>query len=271
MQKEQTTTIFKEKKINVLSELHTLIVSQEIEKAKELIKKLDVQYLNSDKGWYNTLELACANGNVEIINMLLEKGVDIHNNETRSSLRTTCENKHLEASRLLLERGAKVVGSVIIYACHNCSIDIVKLLFEFKESWEPAIFTEISKITENSIISSCNRNDDDVSIFKFLLENEFNRDEYFAIHSACESNTPNILNYILDIGVDINLKNQSELTPLHFACFFRQINIVEILLQRGADILCKDIQGQTAREYAVSSDFNEIVSLIDNFIYIELK
>ena len=52
---------------------------------------------------------------------------------------------------------------------------------------------------------------------------------------AVQSNSFQIVNYLLNIGATVNTKNNSNNTPLHFALSFHNFEIADMLIQRGAD------------------------------------
>ena len=52
---------------------------------------------------------------------------------------------------------------------------------------------------------------------------------------AVQSNCFQIVNYLLNIGANVNTQNNSNNTPLHFALSFHNFEIADMLIQRGAD------------------------------------
>ena len=52
---------------------------------------------------------------------------------------------------------------------------------------------------------------------------------------AVQSNSFQIVNYLLNIGADPNISNDNYNTPLHFALTFHNYEIADMLIQRGAD------------------------------------
>ena len=52
---------------------------------------------------------------------------------------------------------------------------------------------------------------------------------------AVQSNSFQIVNYLLNSGATPNTKNDNNNTPLHFALTFHNFEIADMLIQRGAD------------------------------------
>jgi len=62
---------------------------------------------------------------------------------------------------------------------------------------------------------------------------------------AVQSNSFNIVNYLLNIGSFVNTQNNSDNTPLHYALSFHNFEIADMLIQRGADENLKNNMGKT--------------------------
>ncbi|KAH8812333.1 ankyrin repeat-containing domain protein [Xylogone sp. PMI_703] len=96
--------------------------------------------------------------------------------------------------------------------------------------------------------------------------------------SAAEQHDPQVVELLLDSGVDINWmssedKNWNErerqlfsLTALHCAAENGSIEVVELLLQRGARRDIKDSWGRTPAMVALRNNRPDVAQLIQNFI-----
>lgn len=71
-----------------------------------------------------------------------------------------------------------------------------------------------------------------------------------ALHAAVSSNQPQIVEWLLDAGADVNARQQSDYTPLMGAAANARTEILEMLLPRGADATLLTTDGKTAADLA---------------------
>ena len=62
---------------------------------------------------------------------------------------------------------------------------------------------------------------------------------------AVQSNSFQIVNYLLNVGANPNIRDNDNNTPLHFALTFHNYEIADMLIQRGADEKAENIMGIT--------------------------
>ena len=65
------------------------------------------------------------------------------------------------------------------------------------------------------------------------------------LNLAVQSNSFLIVNYLLNIGADVNSQNLNYNSPLHYALSFHNFDIADMLINRGADERLKNISGMT--------------------------
>ena len=71
---------------------------------------------------------------------------------------------------------------------------------------------------------------------------------------------------LLDKGAKVNVvDNDEKWTALMFAAAEGQTEIVDKLLKAGADITLKDIDGDTAADFATQAGHAEIARMITNY------
>ena len=59
---------------------------------------------------------------------------------------------------------------------------------------------------------------------------------------------------LVEIGVDVNKKDERGKTPLMYAILFKQTEIVSYLIRNGADYRAEDSNGLTISDYAEKSN-----------------
>ena len=56
------------------------------------------------------------------------------------------------------------------------------------------------------------------------------------IHRACRNKNPNVIEYLIQNGADVNAKTKDKCTPLYEAAFFNNIEAVKVLIAHKAKI-----------------------------------
>lgn len=74
-----------------------------------------------------------------------------------------------------------------------------------------------------------------------------------VLTAAIYNQSPELLEYYLNRGVDINMRDRKGTTPLMLAARLCRRNLVGILVKRGADMDCKDRNGMTALSHALTN------------------
>jgi ankyrin repeat protein len=97
-----------------------------------------------------------------------------------------------------------------------------------------------------------------------LTNNDYNNR---MLHIAAESNnkkSKEILNMLLTLKANINVRNKLQETPLHFAVRSKNIDVIDILLTQGADVTITNNNGETAMFYAMKTGDIRIVRMLYN-------
>jgi hypothetical protein len=140
-------------------------------------------------------------GHTEIVELLLEKGADVHANNDEA-LRWASENGHLEVVKLLLENGADVHANndeALRWASENGHLEVVKLLLE---------------------------NGADVH-----ANNEY------ALRWASENGHIEIVKLLIEKGADVHADNEY---ALRYASYNGHLEVVKLLLEKGSDVHAED-------------------------------
>lgn len=78
------------------------------------------------------------------------------------------------------------------------------------------------------------------------------------LHHACNTESLDVINFLLDGGAEVNKTMLGENTPLHLACLLGHTQIIKALLAHKADPLLKNDAGQTPIELVMESG-NEVI------------
>jgi hypothetical protein len=74
-----------------------------------------------------------------------------------------------------------------------------------------------------------------------------------VLHYAVMRGTPEILQYLLGKGVDVNSRTRNGTTPLHTAVLYNRYEVAEMLLNKGADVEAKSSSGATPLAIATAA------------------
>ena len=114
-------------------------------------------------------------------------------------------------------------------------------------------------------------------LFKQVINNNFDKELYekfkedlfkttchntSILHFAVIIGNIEIIEYILDNGVDINSQNVFEETPLHWCCKEGNLQIAKLLINNGANYNSLDFDGNSPLHWAAEYDQYEIVSYL---------
>ena len=213
---------------------------------KEVGHNLDLNKRFTQSDGFTVLHIACYNGNVEIVKVLLqiEEGslnVNERDNHGRIPLHLACLKGRTEIVKLLIDIGERLninekdsKGSTPLHiACKIGHTKIVRLLLE--EGGER------------------------------LYINERDKNGNTPLHIACCHGYTEIVNLLLHNGGK-NLKTSTKgSTPLQYACHEGHTQIVKLLLEKegkSLNINERDTDGYTLLHYACLNGHTEIVKIL---------
>ena len=224
------------------------------------------------------LFIAATCGNVEILSCLVENGADVNaaDGDGVTPLMAAVKNQFLDAVTFLIDQGADVnlQDSTGVTALHYATEDscdpsgclIVKQLINGGAN--------INAVTKNEkctpLILACLNGD--VSVVNFLLQNGANvalRDDngWTTLHFVVADkliDSSEIVRSLLNYGADVNARSIDNKTPLMAASRFCDVETVTLLIEQGAYVDLQDEKDNTALHHAVSSNTEEIVGTLLN-------
>ncbi|XP_067654042.1 putative ankyrin repeat protein RF_0381 isoform X2 [Haliotis asinina] len=219
----------------------------------------------------NALHLACRNGNLETVKLILSLNVvDINSRgqHSRTPVMEAAVNGHVDVVELLVGRGADVSlvtnsgNNALHLACRNGNLETVKLILSLNvvdiNSRGQHYRTPVMEAAVNGhmdVVELLVGREADVS----LVTDSGNT----ALHLACRNGNLETVKLILSLNVvDINSRGQHSRTPVMEAAVNGHVDVVELLVGRGADVSLVTNSGNNALHLACRNGNLETVKLI---------
>lgn len=216
-----------------------MIILDEI-KWNEFIQKVMQHFEQNDSSSLNInfcstngntiFHMAARSQNVALLSWLLtnfpEKGVDFINNSSdissvkigfntqnalkKSPLAVAIETNNFEICRLLIRNGASLDQQIFNFVIDNIQLDRVKLLIALQVS-----------------------------------PNLQNQNKVSILHSAIMNNLPEVVNFLIKNGADLEIKDSQGRTPLHYAIQSGYSQIATLIESNKIDLEATDNMGYT--------------------------
>ncbi|XP_063406049.1 uncharacterized protein LOC134690009 [Mytilus trossulus] len=193
-----------------------------------------------------SLYIACENGHLELLKMLLRYGADatIKKNTDDSPLSVACENGHTTIVNEILritdvdkDYQNKNGYSPLYFACQNGHAQIVQNLLIHK-----ANINLCTKLDVSPLFIACEKGY--LSIVKNLLSyganiNRQNNTGQVPLHAACYKNHLEVVRMLLDKdNISVNILDNKNISPLYATCQCSKghFEAMELLLEHNADV-----------------------------------
>jgi len=95
-----------------------------------------------------------------------------------------------------------------------------------------------------------------------LLEKKARGIGHTALHWAAANEQCEVVQWLLEVGMSPNIRNNGDSTPLHSAAGAGATKVVKQLLERGADKTLGDSGDETAAQLAAARGHAEVVALL---------
>ncbi|MBO2008850.1 ankyrin repeat domain-containing protein [Hymenobacter negativus] len=259
--------------------IHSACYNQNTKLVKQLLINIKPTVLNKKITDYSSLiqgaplHIACKNGNIKIVRLLIEAGADkeIKDVGRQSPLSIAASKNYYDITKYLIEVGADVHSKgpnglqPIHFACAGGDRKIIELLLS------QGIDVNIVDSLKSSLLEfTTNLGIGNLEAAKTLVENGID-DKHIStgFKWACWRNNPRIAKYLLKCGADY----QSHTTPkselLFWICELGHKEIVKLLLKLNVDFTKKvNFKGRMSSyngsplDRAIATNQIEIVKLI---------
>ncbi len=129
-------------------------------------------------------------------------------------------------------------------------------------------------ITHSTILHAIQ--DTNIGYFDELLSSGFDINapysQSYLIHTAAACGNLDVINYLVDKGVDLHVVNNLKYNAVHFATIFNHLEVVKFFVKNGVDINLQNEKGNTPLHESILKHHLDICSyLIDSKANLELK
>jgi ankyrin repeat protein len=193
------------------------------------------------------LALACANGDVKMVNFLLDNGANPMTADIRgiTPFFTACAQGHLEVVKILLQMNREIPGIVVVEkktnndltplyaAAQRGCLDVVKILVKMGAKWDEPnlqLITPFHAAVERGGLEMC----------EYLLSLDppsdafrTNSTDMSCLHTAAKFGRVELLDFLLELGLDLNATDMYGATPLDCARSFGHMEAAQFLEKRG--------------------------------------
>lgn len=252
----QTNTYYAQQLVLAIKEENIEEINRILDKRPECVNTYPSYMNRKANGFFSLdtkypLSVACRNGNIEIVKLLVERGADVNNNDGWTALSYAymkySENWY-EIAVYLIENGASleyrtshsgecfaVLNDIIISARFGVDENENETYLSFVYAIERIDKSKVdwASVFRDSIM------DDRTTIIEYLLQ-----EKYCNVNSVYYGSTALI--YAVERSDDINT--------------------IRLLLEYGADVMARDENWKTAYDYAIENGDTEIIELLSSYM-----
>lgn len=233
---------------------HAIVYSNSVEMVCFLIESgADIK--NMTLNGKNLLHLAVINRDISVVKFVISLGLDIDSVDEMGWTPLHCavrSNENVDVVKLLVESGADIQavtedGKTL---CHLAVINSISMTKYVLSLGLDINSMDIEGLSPLHYVVGYNENTEIVSLLiqsgadiHMTTMNGIN-----LLHSAAMNNASSVamVKYVLDLGFDINDKDNNGWTPLCYASRYSEnVEIIKLLLESGADVKTVAIDGKS--------------------------
>ena len=269
--------------MNVLQELINVVRGGDLKSVEDFLSnhEVDLNQIHKNSSPFggglgvSPLMVACKNGHLEIVKLLLKKGANVNfeNDWHQSALMAAAEGGNVEVVNLLLEHGANTAATghetALTLACKQGSIEVVEALqkTEFKETkgilngiYGLGSWWKFSYTLSPLFIAVQNGN---TQLVEWFLRSG-NKVPLGALFEAISQRNHNMVKLLLQNGANVNETGERGWTALMQASYLGDSAIVSALLnnERKPEVDHMDERKLSALMIAAQHKHAEVVMLL---------
>ncbi len=205
---------------------------------RNYLKNIKSTILNKKCSYFGTpLHIACEDGNLDIVKMLVEAGADlnIRNTVQETPFLWALHHKHENIASYLLENGANIhaVGckkeSALFISAEKCSGRMTQFLID-----QGLDVNQLASAKMNAL--DWTTSSGNVEGAKVLIENGIDIDYITpAFWWACRRNHRDLAAFLLSKGADISCVYKDKCELLIYICFNEYADVIKLLTDNNVD------------------------------------
>lgn len=201
--------------------------------------------------------LAAKEGDYDTVKSMIDSGVDVngvypegsYNPRGTTALEIAMRSRHRDIMQLLLESGANPTGfyyfdgTLALYISEAVQMRLGVEPLQYLHNWGADI---------NAVSSSGWMKGNALSCLMFMAK----RDAF--IYISGEQERLEMAKYLLEQGINPEVKNANDVTPFIEAASMGWINMIDVLADGGANVYAKDGNGRDAMQIALDKGWLEV-------------
>ncbi|XP_063914493.1 uncharacterized protein LOC135130947 [Zophobas morio] len=249
--------------------IHQIVQYKSIKVMKALAaKKKDEKFLAKNEE--NLLQLACVNGDYEMVDFLIQHGANLNSVDSnkKTPIHHACFGGDYAICRLLLKHGAHLhfetafSKTLLHHCCSKGIFEMVQLLIEYRA---PVNFVDTYGRTPLHLACAYGHYAiaEYLTTFDITIDVE-DLDGKTPLYNAALSKHDKICELLLERGAYLDYVNRKGLMYIHMACKWGHKSVVNVLIEKltPAVLNCRDSEGLTSVHHCCINRLSSILALV---------
>ncbi|XP_052699720.1 ankyrin repeat and death domain-containing protein 1A-like isoform X4 [Crassostrea angulata] len=249
---------------------HKAAKENDLESVRKLLSEYHVNVNCKNNLDRTALHWASANGNIDVIEKLVEDGADLESKD-KYGMRPVLWAAwfgHLEAIKVLITGGATPLctnkqGMGILHcAAQNNHVGVMNFIFESLENMN-INEGEITGRTPLHLASEAGHIEAVMRLIDMSCDaNARDKDGKTALHLAAEAGKSEVIRKLLNLGVEVSDRDADGKTAMHIAAEEGHLNVIEVLFDFDAKADTETIKEMSPLHFATSRGHSDIVTTL---------